>query len=144
MKPSVVDAGYMHRNGHCRCGCCGALEDRTPGGRRERKREGWTYDATHGLGWICPPCVAHFRAELRSQEQPTERLEPGTADARPVRGFGLRRPRLTLPRRRRKDRKRRRLAAWRAHYEARGEELPADLEANLPGFMPHELASTHS
>lgn len=53
----MIDYGFLKGNGRARCGACTVTEDRTPGGKGERKADGWRYDPV--LGWLCRWC-AHW------------------------------------------------------------------------------------
>lgn len=101
MNRRLVDAGFLFRNGHARCGGCRVLEDRTEGGRSTRKREGWTYHAA--LGWVCPSCS---RWATRSTTSPVVLQQPdgssssdgrdGPLELAGPRGFGFQAPEHVL------------------------------------------------
>lgn len=143
MNPTVHEAGYLYRNGACRCGACSDVEGPVRGGKRERKREGWTYDRTHGLGWVCPACWRRFvqnagqtldadprarPAEATCASTPTEQPNPlGMAP----RGFGLKRaPQVKV---KTWTAKRREIKALKRRYH---EAVAADTGRPIPDVLP--------
>ena len=77
----TIEAGFLRRNGHARCGGCGMVEGRTPGGKAARKAGGWTYTGRNALGWVCRECARWVLSPaVPPPEASTSEVTPSSAD----------------------------------------------------------------
>lgn len=131
--------GFLYRNGHGQCGCCGHVVDGLAGGRRERKREGWRYEPTT-LGWVCGGCSALLTwpgdvEKSRGCGKRAADVDNAGAAGGSVRGFGAKRAqvpeleRLKAQRRKVTRRERRKLRALQDRAQLAGK---AGARANRP------------
>lgn len=130
MKP-----GTLYQNGHGRCGGCSVILDALVGGRRARKRQGWTYTGRDVLGWVCGDCSRFVFAWERRQD--LERRPPHVGKrsylvdkSDGARGFGAARPETVGVTRRLRNR-RRKLAQRERRAQSRDRSGRAALAAEL-------------